>query len=128
MQLVDQRGAGQGLRTRSADPPHANARYFDLLHVVSSQLPLTACGKNHEAPARANGIHKKKAGPWGRPSVGGFAAAYAIDARTRSGVNGTRRMRTPVASNTALAMAPATGRIEGSPAPVGSRSGRLIST
>ncbi len=43
--------------------------------------------------------------------------------RTRSRVNGARRMRTPVASNTALATAPATGRIEGSPAPVGGWSG-----
>ena len=42
---------------------------------------------------------------------------------TRSGENGTRRMRTPVASKMALAMAAATGRIEGSPAPLGAMSG-----
>src|SRR5262249_58499320 len=36
---------------------------------------------------------------------------------TRSGENGTRRMRTPVASKIAFAIAAATGRIEGSPAP-----------
>ena len=36
---------------------------------------------------------------------------------TRSGENGTRRMRTPVASKIALAIAAATGRIDGSPAP-----------
>jgi hypothetical protein len=37
-------------------------------------------------------------------------------------------MRTPVASKIALAIAAATGRIEGSPAPVGAESGRSIST
>ena len=42
---------------------------------------------------------------------------------TRSGENGTRRMRTPVASKMALAIAAATGRIDGSPAPVGAMSG-----
>jgi len=42
---------------------------------------------------------------------------------TRSGENGTRRMRTPVASKIALAIAAATGRIDGSPAPVGAISG-----
>src|SRR5215470_7135245 len=47
---------------------------------------------------------------------------------TRSGENGTRRMRTPVASNIALAMAAATGLMDGSPAPLGGRSGWLIST
>src|SRR5215831_10194911 len=47
---------------------------------------------------------------------------------TRSGENGTRRIRTPVASNMAFAMAAATGRIDGSPAPVGAISGWLIST
>ena len=35
----------------------------------------------------------------------------------RAGVNGTRRMRTPVASKIALLMAAAVGREEGSPAP-----------
>ena len=37
-------------------------------------------------------------------------------------------MRTPVASKIALAIAAATGRIYGSPAPVGGWSGWLIST
>jgi len=37
---------------------------------------------------------------------------------TRSGENGTRRMRTPVASKIALAIAAVTGRIDGSPASV----------
>ena len=48
------------------------------------------------------------------------AARQAEDSawRTRSGVSGARRMRTPVASNTALTTAAATGRIDGSPAPV----------
>src|SRR5207237_4267529 len=56
------------------------------------------------------------------------ATAYASAPFTRSGENGTRRMRTPVASKMALAMAAAIGRIEGSPAPAGATSGRLIST
>ena len=47
---------------------------------------------------------------------------------TRSGENGTRRMRTPVASKIALAMAAATGRIDGSPPPLGATSGRSINT
>lgn len=42
---------------------------------------------------------------------------YENAAFTRSGENGTRRMRTPVASKMALAMAAAVGRIDGSPAP-----------
>ena len=40
----------------------------------------------------------------------------------------TTRMRTPVASKIALAIAAATGRIEGSPAPVGQTLHKLIST
>src|SRR6516165_2697979 len=53
---------------------------------------------------------------------------YARPGLRRSGVNGARRRRTPVASKTALASAPATGRIELSPAPAGGNSGRLSST
>src|SRR5262249_9164429 len=53
---------------------------------------------------------------------------YDSDCFTRSGENGTRRMRTPVASKIALAIAAATGRMLGSPAPDGSISGWLIST
>ena len=52
----------------------------------------------------------------------GRGEAYDSAAFTRSGENGTRRMRTPVASKIALAMAAATGRIDGSPAPVGGSS------
>ena len=48
---------------------------------------------------------------------------YENAAFTRSGENGTRRIRTPVASKMALAIAAATGRIEGSPAPDGAISG-----
>jgi hypothetical protein len=44
---------------------------------------------------------------------------------SRSGVNGARRRRTPVASKTALAIAAATGRIELSPAPAGGSSGAV---
>jgi hypothetical protein len=47
---------------------------------------------------------------------------------TLSGVNGARRMRTPVASKMALAIAAATGRVDASPAPVLGSSGRLIIT
>src|SRR5580704_4472859 len=47
---------------------------------------------------------------------------------TRSGVNGTRRSRTPVASNTALPMAAGSGPTAISAAPDGGSSGRLIRT
>src|ERR1051326_1802814 len=47
---------------------------------------------------------------------------------TLSGENGTRLIRTPVASKIALAIAAATGRMLGSPAPVGGSSGWLSST
>ena len=46
----------------------------------------------------------------------------------RSGVIGTRRTRTPVASKMALAIAAGTVRVDGSPAPCGAISGRLMST
>ena len=49
-------------------------------------------------------------------------------ARTRSGVSGISRKRTPVASNTALAMAAALGTEADSPAPSGAMSCRGIST
>jgi hypothetical protein len=49
--------------------------------------------------------------------------AQDSDCFTLSGENGTRRMRTPVASKMAFAMAAATGRIDGSPAPLGAISG-----
>jgi hypothetical protein len=48
---------------------------------------------------------------------------YENAAFTLPGVNGTRRSRTPVASKMALAIAAATGRLEGSPAPEGGMSG-----
>src|ERR1700722_6612984 len=51
-----------------------------------------------------------------------------IASNTRSGVKGTRRRRTPVASWMGLAIAAVTGTIEGSPPPSGCISGRLIST
>src|ERR1700686_4157262 len=53
---------------------------------------------------------------------------YDIAAFTRSGENGTRRSRTPVASKIALAIAAATGRLDGSPAPEGGISEWSIST
>src|SRR5262249_29713063 len=54
--------------------------------------------------------------------------SHGGDCLPRSGENGTRRMRTPVASKIALAIAAATGRIAGSPEPVGGSSGWLINT
>src|SRR5262245_50805024 len=54
-----------------------------------------------------------------------FPASAAL---TRSGVNGTVRRRTPVASNTALASAAATGAVAASPAPSGGASSRWISS
>src|SRR3954447_9038804 len=62
------------------------------------------------------------------PLMSTDAAVYDSACFTRSGENGTRRIRTPVASKMALAMAAATGRVEGSPAPDGAISGWLIST
>ena len=53
--------------------------------------------------------------------------AAAMAAATRSGVNGTSRMRTPVASKMALPMAPATTVIAVSPLPHASASGWSIS-
>ena len=52
----------------------------------------------------------------------------ASAALTRSGVNGTWRIRAPVASKMALPSAAATRVIESSPAPVASSSGRFNST
>src|SRR5262249_303763 len=46
-----------------------------------------------------------------------FVSPGASAALARSGVSGTRRMRTPVASKKALAMAAGTVRVDGSPAP-----------
>ena len=53
-------------------------------------------------------------------------AAVPRAAFTFSGVNGTERMRTPVASKTALAMADGTTAAAGSPAPQGRSFGRSI--
>jgi uroporphyrin-III C-methyltransferase len=54
--------------------------------------------------------------------------ALTSAALTRSRVNGARLSLTPVASNMALAMAGATGREDGSPAPEGASSGRFKRT
>src|SRR5262249_34945891 len=51
-----------------------------------------------------------------------------IAALTFAGVKGIWRTRAPLASNTAFAIAANVGRLDGSPAPPGGRSGRLIST
>src|SRR5262249_37692470 len=64
----------------------------------------------------------------GRNIQGQQFPGHHSDCLTRSGENGTRRMRTPVASKIALAIAAATGRIAGSPEPVGGSSGWLINT
>src|SRR5262245_8081030 len=80
-------------------------------------------GYNHDRPAM------KWAGPLGgRPCHHSRSADQDLACLTRSGENGTRRMRTPVASKIALAIAAAIGRIDGSPAPDGAISGWSIST
>ena len=61
-------------------------------------------------------------------SVTGCYVRTTSAALTRSGVNGTCRIRTPVASNTALAIAAATIVMVVSPAPVAGSSIRLINT
>src|SRR5439155_22257313 len=57
-----------------------------------------------------------------------FVSAAASAALTRSGVSGTRRMRTPVASKKALATAAGTVRVDGSPAPEAGIGGWARST
>jgi hypothetical protein len=66
------------------------------------------------------------------PCACGTARRYAFGeaanaSRTRSGVKGIVRIRTPVASKMALPMAAGTGQMAGSPAPSASSSGRSIS-
>jgi glycosyltransferase involved in cell wall biosynthesis len=64
--------------------------------------------------------------PPAAPSSHEDQAAVPKAAFTFAGVNGTERMRTPVASNTALAMADGTTAAAGSPAPQGRSFGRSI--
>src|SRR5271170_3907238 len=61
-----------------------------------------------------------------RVGVGEHAQLKA--ALTRSGRNGVRRKRTPVASNTALPTAAAVGQVAGSPAPYAGYSGVLLTS
>src|SRR5262249_30671600 len=64
-----------------------------------------------------------------RPDRVDFVGVHVCRAPfTRSGVNGTRRRRTPVAAKTALATTAGTGQAAGSPAPTGGWSRRSIST
>src|SRR4051812_41356030 len=80
---------------------------------------LDACTREEEAEHHAGG-----------PAPGnGDAGAQlrASAALTYSGLSGTRRMRTPVASKNAFATAAGMTRIDGSPAPLGAISGRLMS-
>ena len=81
----------------------------------SGKPDLRACVSKHEAAL----ILRDGAARLLRMRAGRYDSACF----TRSGENGTRRMRTPVASKMALAIAAATGRIDGSPAPVGGSSG-----
>src|SRR5262245_46656105 len=61
--------------------------------------------------------------------AGGYAAPAALSvARTRAGVIGASRMRSPVASKNALAMAAPVGTSVGSPEPPGCRSVRCTVT
>ena len=64
------------------------------------------------------------------PRGGGFSGVGSSRQRRLEPLRGqwARRRRTPVASKIALAMAPATERVELSLAPAGGSSGRLIST
>src|SRR5699024_10511124 len=55
-----------------------------------------------------------------------YASASSKAALTRSAVNGTWRIRTPVASNTALPIAAPTWQCDGSPAPWDGVSGWLL--
>ena len=71
-------------------------------------------------------LANKRPGIAAGPFAFHMARSYDSACFTRSGENGTRLIRTPVASNTALAMAADSGRIEGSPAPVGGSSGWSI--
>ena len=73
-------------------------------------------------------LANKRPGIAAGPFAFHMARSYDSACFTRSGENGTRLIRTPVASKIALAMAAATGRIDGSPAPEGAISGWLIST
>ena len=81
-----------------------------------------------ERRARCTRSPRLRACKRGEVRACGSATASSYDSAcfTRSGENGTRRRRTPVASKMALAIAAATGRIDGSPAPVGASSGRLM--
>ena len=61
-----------------------------------------------------NTPHTKGPARCGRPLQSSrLALVYENAARTLSGVNGTRRSRTPVASKMALPMAAAIGRLDG---------------
>src|SRR6266849_10201067 len=69
----------------------------------------------------------------GEVSEGAVEAPFDYDcafaaALKRSGVNGTVRIRTPVASKTALEIADGTTAADGSPTPHGGSAGRLISS
>src|SRR5437667_12613699 len=76
---------------------------------------------SHEPRIRKGPAHEPALDPVCLPDQANAALTWA-------GENGTRRMRTPVASKIAFAIAADSGRIEGSPAPVGASSGWLIST
>src|SRR4051812_9756202 len=106
----------------TAEPKYAT-QHPKLSLLLPRQRPkyATLSRQPHYAtiPTRGRGAHQFR---------GALIPSQHYDSAcfTRSGENGTRRMRTPVASKIALAMAAATGRIDGSPPPVGAISGRSI--
>src|SRR5215470_13327335 len=85
------------------------------LHTVPRVLPFL------EAAARTRGGAERRA------LRATYTCAFAAVLK-RSGVNGTVRILTPVASKTALEIADGTTAADGSPAPHGGSWGRLISS
>src|SRR4029453_9200800 len=81
-------------------------------------MPATAAALPNALIMLPPHAKNSRADPW-RGYLRSGRRIYDRAAFTRSGENGTRRMRTPVASKIALAIAAASGRIDGSPAPVG---------
>ena len=76
--------------------------------------PRTAAARRPRSPPRRARAHRSRVA----------APAASSTPRTSAGVIGASRMRTPVASKNAFAIAAAIGACDGSPEPVGARSGR----
>jgi hypothetical protein len=95
-------------------------RTLDAIHLPRSRryrppFPAWSCSRPTSASA---GTPRRWASMSGRSLRYELATPAALSASsTRASRNGTRRMRTPVASKIAFPTAASTGRIEGSPAP-----------